>query len=339
MATISDIAKVAGVSPKTVSNVLSGRLRANRRDAVTRAQRIRQVALEMNYRPNTAARAMSTGRFDALALIHGSNVGHRFMPERLWTGIHEAAEEHGQKILSSVVNDARLTDADAMPHLLSEFSVDGLLIDYLHDAPDRMIDLLDTHQLPAIWINHKREQDCVYPDDDWAGSTSTRALLELGHQRIAFVNRRSDSHFSVTDRRSGYERAMREAGLTPVELDLPSEEPLMIADACLDLLRSPDRPSAVFCYGSSEAMGLIHAAARLGLDVPRDLSVVAVSHNFAHELGFHISLARHYFSEVGRVAIARLLDKIAAPSVAIDPISIQGTWHEGQTLAPPRSTP
>jgi LacI family transcriptional regulator len=204
-----------GVSPKTVSNVLSGRLVANRRDAVARANRIRKIANEMNYRPNTAARAMSTGRFDAVALLHGTHVGQRFMPERLWTGIHEAAHQHGQHILSAMLPDRSLTDEQHMPKLLGEMAADGMLIDYIHDAPSAMTRLIDQHHLPAIWINHKRDHDCVYPDELWSGRTMAAELLKLGHTRMAYLSRRSDMHYSVGDRWAGSRPRSKRPVLNP----------------------------------------------------------------------------------------------------------------------------
>lgn len=338
MTTIDDIATQAGVSPKTVSNVLSGRLRATRRDAVARAERIRRVAAELNYRPNAAARAMSTGRFNAVAMLHGANVGKRFMPERLAAGLHEAAHQHGQHLLSATLPDSSLTDEEAMPAILQQLAVDGLLIDYIHDAPAGMIDLIHTHQLPAIWINHKRDHDCVYPDEVWPGRTMVQELAKLGHRKIAYVSRRNDAHYSVSDRETGYRHAMRDAGLTPrilpMRKSLPEDE---LAGEWARLLATGDLPTAIVCYGQSEAASLVYAAARAGISVPEQVSVACVAANFVTSPGISIAAARQFFSEVGRVALARLMRKIEDPAMDLDPVAIEGTWHPGATVAPPAS--
>ncbi|MEM1211585.1 MAG: LacI family DNA-binding transcriptional regulator [Planctomycetota bacterium] len=342
MATLEDIANRAGVSPKTVSNVLTGRLQATRKDAVVRARNIRRIAVEMGYRPNTAARAMSTGRFNALALIHGSNVGRRFMPERLWTGLHEAAQTHAQHILTAMLPDAQLSDPAEMPQLLQVLAADGLLIDYIHEEPQAMNRLIDQHNLPAMWLNHKRACDCVYPDEVWSGRVMTEQLVKRGHKRIVYVTRRDDSHYCVADRWEGYSQTMREAGLQPERVLLQTEfvsenGPPVCGQACYELISRPDQPTAYVTQESSSAKSLILMAARRGLRVPQDLSIVTISDNHEFDLGFEISLARQFFSQVGRVAIAKLLEKIDNPCVSIEPVAIEGVWREGSTIGPPRN--
>lgn len=336
MAILDDIALRAGVSVRTVSNVLAGRVGVKRSDAVERAERIRQIAEELNYRPNAAARAMSTGRFHAIALLHCIQQHHRHMPEALWAGIHQQAMQRDQKILSGMMPEQAMTDADRLPKLLEEINVDGLLLDYIQDAPRAMRAMIDVYRLPAIWMNYKQRFDCVYPDDRRAGRAMAERLIQLGHRKIAYFSRRRDSHYSVTDRRAGYRVAMRRAGLTERDLAVPAGTPQeRLQQAAFEALAVPDRPTAVVCYGSNEAISLMHAALRHGLSVPVDLSLIAVrADRFSHP-GIRISAVFADFEQVGRQAVDLLLTKIKEPTRELKPIAVPHFWDTGETAAPP----
>ena len=336
MVTIEQIAEKAGVSRKTAYQVLSGGSKATRRDAVARAERIRQVAADLDYRPNAAARAMSTGRFGALALIHSASFSCRYMPEPLWVGLHEGALTYDQHIISTILSDTRLTDNQVMPRILQELAVDGLLIDYVHEAPDQMIGLIENHHLPVIWVHHRREHDSVYPDDIAAGLMMTRKMLESGHRRIAYASRRRDAHYSVADRREGYTQAMHQAGLQPVYLPLthgiPEEQQ---AAEWETFLKSDDLPTAIVCYGGGDAMSLVYAAAKLGIAVPEQLSVASVAPGRQLSMGLEIAAVNQRMNRVGRTAISLLMEKIRQPHESLPSIAITGEWHPGHTIAPP----
>jgi DNA-binding LacI/PurR family transcriptional regulator len=82
---------------------------------------------------------------------------------------------------------------------------------------------------------------------------------------------------------------------------------------------------------------VLYAAARLQIEVPRQLSVVCVSHEHVSTPGLPVAVARQFFSEVGRTAIARLMSKVEHPGQEFPPVAIESTWHPGATVAPPDS--
>src|SRR5205823_14250247 len=165
---------------------------------------------------------------------------------------------------------------------------DGMIVNYTHEIPHAMLNLIHAHHAPAVWLNAKLAEDCVYPDDLGAAHAATKRLIELGHRRIAFVHfvtryvfsepfeqARPKFHYSVADREAGYLSALREAGLKAQFLQndryTTDEEQI---DVCRSLLRDTNRPTALLLYSEREVSALMCMAAELGLSVARDLSVV-----------------------------------------------------------------
>jgi len=218
--TMEQIARQANVSRMTVSNVLSGRYKAKRPTAVDRAERIRRIAREMGYRPNAAARAVRSGRFGMIALLLATRRVHSMLPEGLLNGVYAALSESELRLEVAALPDEQFASEQRMPTVLRELAADGMLIDYTGPVPQRTLELIEAHRVPAIWLNVKRPTDCVHPDDYGAGCKATRRLLDLGHQRIGYMDfwhqqSAADSHYSTIDRCRGYEQVMVEAGLTP----------------------------------------------------------------------------------------------------------------------------
>lgn len=315
MAKIDEIAAEAGVSKWTVARVLGGETDYARPTFARRAERIRQIAARMGYLPNAAARATATGRFGAVTLLLSTRQGRGFLPEPLLEGIHDALAERNLHL-----NVARLPDESApdslTPKQLREWSCDGLLINFLWDIPQRLLDRIRRYELPTVWINTKQQADCVYLDDEDAARRATRYLLELGHRRIAYAeyhqeNRIGTPHYSILDRRAGYEQAMREAGWEPMLLGVTHPVPYDSAsEYSRKRLRSPDRPTAVLAYDVAPAVTLMDAARALGLRIPKDLSIMTFT--WGGTVPASLCLSQMWLPEVemGRVAVEMLAEKM-----------------------------
>src|SRR4051812_13039083 len=225
--TIKEIARRTGLSIPTVGNVL-GRS-ANRYSAKTR-ERILQVAHELGYKPNASARAMRQGRFGCAALVlsRSKQQTHSHIPTGLLDGLDDALAQHDMHLTVARLTDEELSSDDFLPKVLRESMADGMIVNYTHEIPQAMLELIHAHHAPAVWLNAKLAEDCVYPDDLGAAHAATKRLIELGHRRIAFVHfvapnvfpepfehARPKFHYSVADREAGYVSALREAGLKP----------------------------------------------------------------------------------------------------------------------------
>lgn len=204
--TLAQVAKAAGVSAMTVSNAMRGKQAMK---ATTR-QRVVEIAQQMGYRPNTAARANRTGKFKAVGLLQ-STIGTRSSTsDALMSGIHRSLIARDHHLVVSAMPDEKLTQEGFLPQVLGRWCVDGLLINYTDHLPDRLTELIEQQHLPALWMNARRDSHCVYPDNLGASENLTRHLLNLGHTRIAYINlsnarlENDDPHFSVIDREAGY---------------------------------------------------------------------------------------------------------------------------------------
>ena len=132
---LSQIAEEAGVSVSTVSRVLNGESEYNRPFYAERATRIKAIADKLNYQPNLAARAISTGRFGNIALIASSS-GQGGLPPHLMDGIADCASRHQQMVSVARLSPEEFTEAAKLPTILNSSAADGLLINYTHQWPE-----------------------------------------------------------------------------------------------------------------------------------------------------------------------------------------------------------
>ncbi len=316
--TLKDVGIAAGIHQSAVSRVLRGRdqkLRLSER----RRKEIRDVAVRLGYRPNTAAAATVSGKFNSIALVAGTGETTSTLPQGMVYGITDALAEHDKQLVVSRLGDGALVDESQMPLFLRKHSCDGLLLNYTYHVPAGMSELLDRFRIPSIWLNVKQAHDCVHPDDFGAGANATQWLLAQGHRRIAYVDllwaleEWPAVHYSTRDRHEGYCQAMRAAGLTPCrvapEARLPRDQRIAHLRHLLD---APDRPTAIVCYGD-EASAVFVAAMGLGLSVPQDLEIVTFSERVVDVGGIALPTMRIDAYAMGRCAVGEVLAKIANP--------------------------
>ncbi len=350
MSTIAQIAKAAGVSSVTVSNVLNGRNQERWSSSKARADRIRKIAAEMGYRPNAAARAIRKGKFDSVALITASEGNTRsVISQKVLNAIHERLSEHDYAMTLSRMADKDLLDELSFPKLLRESHSDGLLVNYNKTVPEELYKLLQRFQIPSVWINAKMAADCVYLDDFAAGRLAAEQLLRAGHRRIGYFTATypepdvgESAHYSEPDRRDGAVSAVVSAGQS---IDVLDRSKLGGADfdnqhmrLLRDYLARDDRPTAMVCYSSAAATLLALAGLQLGLDFPRQLSVVVID-QLARKHGFSFSTVVVNEPELGRTAVTLLFDKIQDPGRTLPPVAIPPVgFVSGQTCFPPHDS-
>ena len=272
MTTIARVAALAGVGVGTVSRVL------NDSGAVSPATRRRvQEAIDaLDYEPSAAARALSTGRTLAIGVV-APFVTRASVVERL-RGVARRVSDAGyqlilldverpeqfQGVLRSVAAQGRFDGVLVISLPLSESAVDRLR------AADTPVVLVDRHDptLPGVHI-----------DDEAGGRLATKHLLELGHERIAFVGDTESNPYgfdSSARRRAGYEAALAAAGVEP-RAELIGTGPHGRGTArtlASQMLALPEPPTAIFAASDYQALGAIEAAKAAGVTVPEELSVV-----------------------------------------------------------------
>ncbi len=347
MASLRDIAEQVGVSVNTVSRVFNGKTKERWSRVARQAEEIRRVAKELGYRPTTAARAVRTGRTGFLGMIHSPEPAYSVRNPAFDYGVEQELHARGLCLVHDLIDGPlRQGDQDAqLPQIVRENTVDGLLINYAYGTPPALREVLDRCHIPAIWINRKRDSNCVRPNDLGAALAATRYLIEQGHTRIGLVMLPAqplqvERHYSVGDRRAGHEQAMREAGRTPRVFELPpvpadfNQRVGHLLRCYVQLLRQADRPSAVLCLDGGREM--CHAAALAGLRVPQDLSVMTFDNeaDADERVGVDRVLVRYW--GMGRVAIRELCALMDRPEIPRRPVLIPLEFHRTGTVSRPQ---
>jgi len=338
---LSQIAEEVGVSERTVQRVLTGELRDSRPTIVHRAKRIRRLATQLGYRPNTAARAISTGRFGCACLVMTRSEGRSTLPEDLLNGLCDALAGHDMHLTLARLPDEALTSDQAPPKIMREWMADGLLLNYTTSIPRALLDMIHDFKIPSVWINSKQPANCVHPDDFGAGRMAAEHLIRLGHREIAYADYQHpwadwDSyHYSAHDRSGGYEQVMRDAGLAPrfIREDhwVPRERQLAYTRGWLG---QDDRPTAIVAACQVEAVAISMVAPELGLRVGRDVSLAVLAPT-GTACG-HMSRADIRQKEIARRAVEMLAGRMAPGRPDLPPVAVPFVWHNGGTCAPPK---
>lgn len=269
--TIKDIAKQAGVSHSTVSRALhSSPLLSDET-----VERIRQIANEMGYSPSAAARSLKTNRSQALGVIV-SAIDDPFFGEIL-QGIEEIAQEHSYSML--IAASQRNPDRErAIVQDMRERQVDGLIICSASFSAEQRRKLLE-YGIPIVMVNDQAAEEyrySIYHDDVDGSRQVTRHLLELGHQRIAYLGN-SLSGRTTQDRLTGFRQEMAAARLNiPDEYayEVPGGRPEDGFNASRYFLDLPQRPTALFCFNDMLAIGMLTGLHNHGIRIPEDISLV-----------------------------------------------------------------
>ena len=341
--TAAMVAAHLGVSKSTVTHVLNGHGTQQRIRPETQ-QRVLDAAQSLGYRPNVSARAIRTGRFGCAALIQSLKA--LYLPTELLQGISEALTEHDMHLSLAEVPEEVIDDQSYVPKVVRELSADGLLINRIQHIPPEFLERLRALQTPAIFINVKQDTDSAYPDDRHGGEIAAEYLLGLGHTKIAYAGAavRLKEHYSEFDRRSGYESVMALAALAPLifrlppdPLDADHQHPDPRVETATALLARPGRPTAVIAYELAEAMAFVHAAGRLGLRIPEDLSLLTFHWGIDHRLCLPITTVTNAMRQVGREAVRMLVTKIDNGRQPLPSRAVPVDLLKGMTCGPPAS--
>ncbi|WP_435971708.1 LacI family DNA-binding transcriptional regulator [Streptomyces sp. Qhu_M48] len=308
MVGIKEVAREAGVSVGTVSNVL------NRPDQVSEQARARVHAAidSLGYVRSESARQLRAGRSRMLGVLV-MDTGNPFFAA-LARGTEQAAARAGLGVM--LCNSAESASAEqGYLSLFAEQRLRGVLLAPV-DAHGTPWQTLRNQDIPCVVVDRSvdPQQACsVAADDVLGGLLAGRHLLRAGHRRIAYV-RGPDRLRQVRDRRDGLLRAVEEAGLGPhTVVDVPTER-LDVRDgrdAASRLIGISPRPTAVFCANDLLALGVMQTAFAAGLRVPDDLAVVGYDDiEFAEACLIPLTSVRHPAGEIGRLAAELLLEEL-----------------------------
>ncbi|WP_144720537.1 LacI family DNA-binding transcriptional regulator [Agrococcus jejuensis] len=313
---IRDVAALAGVSHMTVSRVINDHpsLRDDTR------QRVRAAMEELDYRPNSDARALASRRTDRIGVIIDSpgQVG----PANTMLGVEQAALVSGYRVSTVTVGTDGRTGARAALQHLSAQGVDGLCVIAPRASSLSMLRELD-RGIPTLVVTPSPDDGhhAVAVDQAGGARLAMEHLLGLGHRRIAHLAGPGD-WLDARARLDGYRAAMEAVG-EPVEVLVGD----WTADSGYALGAALDpATTAVFAANDQMALGLIHALADRGIDVPGDVSVVGFD-DLADVAHYRppLTTVRQDFSALGQRAIETLVAVMAGearPRIATIPASL-----------------
>jgi DNA-binding LacI/PurR family transcriptional regulator len=299
---MADVARLAGVSHQTVSRVINGSPSIR---PATKA-RVQQAIEELGYRPNTAARALVTRRSGIIGIV-GTNSA-LYGPSSIQRSVQEAARAAGY--FSSLVPLAEVTLEtlrDALDHLTRQ-SVEAIVMIAAQEDALAVAHAADIG-LPMIVVEGDLSGRglSVGVDQIDGARQATQHLIDLGHRAIEHVAG-PVTYTEAKGRRTGYEAAMRDAGLVPGQRWEGDWTPASGYRIGTELVQTGGA-TAVFVANDQMAIGVLHAFAEAGLSVPEDVSVVGFDDiPEAAYLNPALTTVRQDFHAVGQ----RALDLVTA---------------------------
>ncbi|RAU45440.1 MULTISPECIES: LacI family DNA-binding transcriptional regulator [unclassified Pseudomonas] len=269
MATIKDVAAIAGISYTTVSHVLN-----NTRPVSDEVRKKVEAAIaQLDYVPSAVARSLKAKSTATIGLLIPNGINPYFA--ELARGIEDYCERNGFCVILCNSDD-NLEKQRNYLRVLLEKRVDGLIVSSVGGG-DSLADSLCAVRTPMVIVDRDLENvtaDLVRIDHELGGYLATSHLLEWGHRHIACIC--GPEHTSVARMRlAGYRRAMFERGVPVrehwvVESDFTGPSGYQAASRLLE----GERPTAIFAANDMVGIGVLRAAAERNLKVPADLSVI-----------------------------------------------------------------
>lgn len=308
--TIQDISVKAGVSPSTVSRVLTGSA------PVSEAKReiIEATIRQLNYKPNFLARSLRTKKTFSLGLLL-NDITNPFY-SHIARGIEDDAIHQGYSLILCNTNEDPQRELHYLK-VLQDKQVDGIILGPTTGNSAFIRELAG--QIPIVLVDRPLAGaaiSTVIVDNESSAHQATQYLLDKGHHRIALVSWQQDI-FTQRQRRAGYQRALVEAGLplNPADVILvPRLNSEMAADLTGQFLRCKPAPTAIFALNNQLGLGVLSAIHALKLKIPDDISLIIFDDLPIFSLHTPpISVIAQPAFEIGQQAIQLLLHQIKDP--------------------------
>ena len=308
---MQDVATLAGVSRTTASFVIN-----NVEDAgIPQDTRLRvwDAVKQLGYRPNAIAQGLRSAKTHTIGFISDEVATSPFAGEIIHGAQDRAWED--EKLLLLINTGGNRTMKQLAAETLLQRQVEGVIYATMYHREVHPPESI--RQVPTVLL------DCfvadgtlpsIVPDEVSGGSRATSLLLERGHRRIGFINDSNPVAASV-GRLEGYKQAL-------AAHNVPFDESLVFAgesiarggyECAMQLMKLPDRPTALFCFNDRMAMGAYDALRNLGLSIPGDVAVVGFDNQEVIAASLYPALTTmelpHY--QMGRWAVDELLRLLA----------------------------
>ena len=314
--TIKDVARIAGVSPSTVSRVLSNHPKIS----PATVRKVREAMEELGYHPNIMAKSLVSKSTQTIGLVLPRSVEEFLNPffSEVMRGMFAYANQAQYDVLMSAAN-SRQEELEAINRMILGRRVDGIIM-MAPRKKDPVIEQLLQHDFPFVLLGRSLEHEellCVNNDNIKAAFDATNHLISLGHQRIGFVSGSLDM-VVTEDRLEGYRQALASASL-PFRKDWIIGEEMLQAGgfhALSLMLTQPERPTAFVVIDDVIAFGFIRQLYEAGFRVPDDVSIVSFNNIMLTELSNPpISTVDIGIYHLGYMTAQLLIRKISGESI------------------------
>ncbi|WCT75399.1 LacI family DNA-binding transcriptional regulator [Sphingomonas naphthae] len=332
--TINDVARIAGVSKKTVSRVIN---RSSQLNGETRSK-VEEVIAELGYVPNPQARALALRRNYLIGLVHDNPNAQTIM--NVQRGMLEALHDSEFEMVVRPLSRGSPTMLDDLRTFLERQRLFGVFLMPPISENDAIVKLC-----VELGCRYVRMCSAVLDDDEHMVASNDREvvreateyLIAQGHQRIGLV---AGPHGfrSAKERRQGFEEALAAAGI-PLPRSLIAdgnytfESGLVAAER---LLEQTPRPTAIFSSSDTMAAGVMFAARQRGLDIPRDLSIIGFDDTpIASQVWPPLTTVRWPSVSMGRSGALKLIAGVDGGEVVPEPSMLLSTLVRRASVGPP----
>ncbi|QVY62846.1 LacI family DNA-binding transcriptional regulator [Cytobacillus gottheilii] len=336
--TIKDVAKLANVAPSTVSRVIAN----NPRISEKTKKKVKEAMRQLGYHPNFIARSLASQSTQAIGLVMPSSADIVFQNPFFSTvlrGLSEGAHvKHYALHMTTGKTDEEIFDG--VMQMVQGGRVDGVILLY-SKVEDKIQSYLRERNFPFVVIGKpfKNVEEITHVDNDnfRAAKDVTEYLIKLGHQQIAFVGGSLNMVVTV-ERLLGYEKAIREAGITLVNEYIVHEQFLREGgqEAIRGLLSLERPPTALVVSDDLMALGVLNTLNEIGLAVPEDMSIISFNNVIIAEMSRPplTSVDINIF-DLGFEASRSLIQLIENPKEPVKRIIIPHQIVERSTCAAP----
>ncbi len=336
---LKELSNILGLSQTTVSRALNGYPEVNEE---TR-RRVALAAEQHNYRPNTRAKGLATGRAMAIGHVIPMSTKHEMVNPIFGdfiAGAGETYSRNGYDMVLTVVED--VSEAQAYRNIRSRHTVDGVVV-HGPKMQDSRIALL--HEIGLPFVVHGRASG-IAQDYSWldvnnksAFLRATNFLLDLGHRRIGLINGLEGMDFAFR-RRMGYEEALKARGIAPDPAIMRSEEMTEVFGyrSAREMLAAENPPTAFLVSSMICALGVRRAIEERGLRMGRDVSVITHDDALSYlQNGGDVPIytaTRSSVREAGRRLAEILIERINNPDGPLIHELLEAELMVGQSTGP-----
>ncbi|MBC1186545.1 MULTISPECIES: ribose operon transcriptional repressor RbsR [Kluyvera] len=311
MATMKDVARLAGVSTSTVSHVINKDRFVS--EAIT--EKVDAAIKTLNYAPSALARSLKLNQTHTIGMLITASTNPFY--SELVRGVERSCFERGYSlVLCNTEGDEQRMNRNL--ETLMQKRVDGLLL-LCTETHQPSLEIMQRYpSIPSVmmdWAPFDGDSDLIQDNSLFGGDMATRYLIERGHTRIACIAGPLDKT-PARLRLEGYREAMHNAKLPILDgYEITSDFEFGGGlEAMQQLLKHPERPDAVFVGNDAMAVGAYQALYQAGLRIPQDMAVIGYDDiELARYMTPPLTTIHQPKDELGELAIDVLIHRIAQP--------------------------